>query len=204
MNWMDEIEVRDNPPAQPAEHAMVEALRAAARRFAARTDGFAAGKADTCLDIANKLVRYGSFASQKQADFAAKLVEWSKPRESAGPKLAALEFPRLYATMQRLADLRLPGVKLSRKNQTPLVWVLNAREELAGKMESPQYVPFFRRIGRHGQDAIIAAMQAAEADPIAAAVKYGRESGCCAVCGRDLTDPESIARGIGPICAERM
>lgn len=26
----------------------------------------------------------------------------------------------------------------------------------------------------------------------------------CAQCGRELTDPESIARGIGPDCAERV
>lgn len=28
-------------------------------------------------------------------------------------------------------------------------------------------------------------------------------AGECARCGRELTDPESIARGLGPICAER-
>jgi hypothetical protein len=45
---------------------------------------------------------------------------------------------------------------------------------------------------------------AAMADPLAAAVAYGQKFGKCAVCARDLTDPESIERGIGPICAERM
>ncbi|MFQ5339906.1 MAG: DUF6011 domain-containing protein [Anaerolineae bacterium] len=29
-------------------------------------------------------------------------------------------------------------------------------------------------------------------------------SGMCSRCGRELTDPESIARGLGPTCAERM
>lgn len=28
-------------------------------------------------------------------------------------------------------------------------------------------------------------------------------SGTCSRCGRELTDPESIARGLGPVCAER-
>lgn len=32
---------------------------------------------------------------------------------------------------------------------------------------------------------------------------YARESGNCYVCGRLLTDPDSIAAGIGPICAAR-
>lgn len=40
-------------------------------------------------------------------------------------------------------------------------------------------------------------------DPLAEAVKHGKETGQCACCGRQLTDPESVARGIGPICAEK-
>lgn len=48
-----------------------------------------------------------------------------------------------------------------------------------------------------------AAIVAMCADPLAAAVAYGRETGQCACCGRELTDPESIERGIGPICAEK-
>jgi hypothetical protein len=36
------------------------------------------------------------------------------------------------------------------------------------------------------------------------AQEYGRLYGICIVCGRDLTDEESIARGIGPICADKF
>lgn len=39
------------------------------------------------------------------------------------------------------------------------------------------------------------------ADPQAAAIKYGRATGSCGVCGRELTRADSIAAGIGPICA---
>jgi hypothetical protein len=41
------------------------------------------------------------------------------------------------------------------------------------------------------------------ADPHTAAVAYGKQFGKCAVCARDLSDAESVARGIGPVCAER-
>lgn len=34
-------------------------------------------------------------------------------------------------------------------------------------------------------------------------VAYGQHTGSCGVCGRTLTDPESIARHIGPVCASR-
>lgn len=36
------------------------------------------------------------------------------------------------------------------------------------------------------------------------AQKYGKLYGVCAVCGCTLTNPKSIERGIGPICAEKF
>ena len=40
-------------------------------------------------------------------------------------------------------------------------------------------------------------------DPLASAVKYGRDTGICACCGRLLTDPASVELGIGPVCKTR-
>ena len=42
------------------------------------------------------------------------------------------------------------------------------------------------------------------ADPQAEAVKYGRQTSCCGICGRGLVDPISIRTGVGPVCAERF
>jgi len=42
------------------------------------------------------------------------------------------------------------------------------------------------------------------AAPEAALVAYGKLTGCCGVCGRALEDEASVARGIGPICAEKL
>jgi len=36
------------------------------------------------------------------------------------------------------------------------------------------------------------------------AQEFGARFGVCAICGRTLTDPESIDRGIGPVCANRV
>ena len=41
---------------------------------------------------------------------------------------------------------------------------------------------------------------ATAADPLAAAVAYGRATGSCSCCGRELTNKVSIDLGIGPIC----
>lgn len=60
---------------------LVHELREAAERFDARRDGFAQGKGDTCRDIAAKVERFGSFASDRQREFAMKLIAWSLPRK---------------------------------------------------------------------------------------------------------------------------
>lgn len=47
-------------------------------------------------------------------------------------------------------------------------------------------------------------VQAIAANPKEAAIRYGHELGQCGICGRTLTDEESRARGIGPVCAEKV
>lgn len=51
------------------------------------------------------------------------------------------------------------------------------------------------------RNAVLAKIVAA--GPKAASIRYGQEIGCCGVCGRTLTDEESRAKGIGPICAAK-
>jgi len=46
-------------------------------------------------------------------------------------------------------------------------------------------------------------LRAIVADPKAAAIAYGKLTGRCSVCNRKLENEESVARGIGPICAEK-
>lgn len=41
-------------------------------------------------------------------------------------------------------------------------------------------------------------------DVLKASKLYGTKIGACGVCGRTLTDPESRAAGIGPICAAKF
>lgn len=45
---------------------------------------------------------------------------------------------------------------------------------------------------------------AAASDPAAAAEAYGRRTGNCSICGRELTAEESLARFIGPICIQKF
>lgn len=42
------------------------------------------------------------------------------------------------------------------------------------------------------------------ADPAKASAHYGHKIGACGVCGRTLTNEESRAVGIGPVCAAKF
>lgn len=50
---------------------------------------------------------------------------------------------------------------------------------------------------------IVARLQVIAADPLAAARTTGIETGVCVCCGAELTNPESVQLGIGPICRGR-
>lgn len=41
-------------------------------------------------------------------------------------------------------------------------------------------------------------------NPAEASLNYGKHIGHCGVCGKQLTDEDSRAKGIGPVCAENM
>ena len=48
----------------------------------------------------------------------------------------------------------------------------------------------------------VAAILEVGKDVLAAAVAYGKRTGSCSCCGKELTNPESIELGIGPICIQ--
>jgi hypothetical protein len=222
--WTNPVRTAQRAPVDADVAQRVQALEQAAARFAVRRDSFAVGKSATCLDLAAKLERFGSFVSDKQDDFARKLVEWSLPRaqqavqEAPGAPIARLLAPapvqapvvrleRLFDLMQRLSKLTIGEITIARKNQDSLCWVKVANAEgVMGKIEGGVLSLFTGRILKAGVEpgAVAASLRMIEADPEAAAALHGKASGRCSVCSRDLTDPASIERGIGPVCAEKF
>lgn len=71
--------------------------------------------------------------------------------------------------------------------------------EYAGKVKEGKWFGV-----RTAPEGIINKLQEIAANPLESAVAYGRKTGNCACCGRELTRHDSIERGIGPICAERF
>lgn len=189
--------------------AMEQALIEAARAFAARTDSFARGKAETCMDLARRLRKFGDFASDKQADFAAKLIEWAKPREAAPkaePKAepTVVAMPELTRAIKGFAKVTIGAVVFTRDTDGDR-WVLWG-DELVGRFESGFVKLFARRIANLGltNEAVANTLSKIEQNPGKAIVDHGKLTGVCGCCGRALTDPDSIEAGIGPVCAKKF
>lgn len=51
---------------------------------------------------------------------------------------------------------------------------------------------------------LLEVLRAISADPKAAMLRYGQHIGSCGHCGRTLTDEESRAYGIGPVCRRKL
>jgi len=175
----------------------IEELTTAAERFSARTDDFAAGKATICLDLANGLRRFGRFASDKQAGFAAKLVTWSQPRQSA----PAASLPGVFSlVVDKGMSLHLGACKvvLFQSGAVGIVAPVFGQGTY-GVIESGRLKRFAGLT-----DEMLALLLDVEARGLEAVQEIGRATGRCAICSRMLTNAESIAAGIGPICAERF
>lgn len=78
-----------------------------------------------------------------------------------------------------------------------------------GKWEGRSFVkrvvgghPEFSIQGPHAR-IVLERIQDAPGGPEAAAAKYGQEIGQCGMCNRTLTDEESRALGIGPVCRQK-
>jgi hypothetical protein len=114
-----------------------------------------------------------------------KLMECFNKARSNGLKKPILRFEIFQAALDR--------------RDSNLVWLNNGFDNRLGRIQNGKFVA-----GRDCSPAQAVAIEAALNDPLAAAVAYGKRIGACSCCGLTLTNPISIERGIGPICAEKF
>ena len=213
-NWKAAVAVKAPAPAAaaPAVHPMVAKLRAAADIWDGRTGSFAMGKADTCRDMAAKLERFGSFVSENQKGYAEKLVAWAAPKVETvrleEPKLNpdVIATPRLHTVLQKHATFHVGDFKITRRNQDQLCWIVFRDRGAVGKIDNGTTNLWFHKARNAGADidALRALIAELEANTLVAAVKYGKLAGRCCSCGRDITHPDSIDAGMGPICRAKF
>ena len=171
-------------------------------------------------DLSEKQV---ASARRMIAKCAASRAERTAKRDAASVTvdLSAIRamFDTAFASGRKRPSYRAEGLALSRApdhgRNAGAIYVKIPRTAPAGDPLNPQldddsayqgkitpdnvFAPSFKVA-----DTTVAALQAIAADPTEAAVRYGRKTGNCACCGRELTNAESVALGIGPICAGKF
>lgn len=153
--------------------------------------GLTQGQVDAVIRAADRDRQYELEVSQRQA---------SAPAADVGPVVECLQKAvdnGLKAPKIRLGKYRFSLAKPDSKNPGA-IYVKDKGGEYLGKIQMGrlQLMPRYR-----DQEEEVLKVTA---DPVNQAIAYGKEYGVCALCGRDLSDPISVERGIGPICAERF
>ena len=111
----------------------------------------------------------------------------------AKAKGAGIQHPKL-----RLGDFTFSPAPMNGKNPNA-IYVKHANGEYLGKVAGSRLFT-----GAAVSPELEREIVAVAADPMNAAIAYGKRYGKCSVCARTLTDEDSINRGIGPVCAERF
>jgi hypothetical protein len=103
--------------------------------------------------------------------------------------------------------LRFEGVNVKPNRDLSALWVTSQTEFEQGDYGmQPKYLGKVTRtsIDSKFSDTVRETILGAATDPISAAIRYGKVTGSCSCCGKELTVKESIERGIGPVCAKKF
>lgn len=154
------------------------------------------------------ILKYGHLTENQMAACERSIAKRDEARQEAKARVEnapAIETDKLMAAFDKASasGLKNPRLRFELFTATPAkatsknpgAVYLKAGETYLGKITGGRYVAS-REATPEQRQAIVDTM----ADPVAASVAYGRRTGNCACCGRELTDPESVERGIGPIC----
>ena len=198
--------------AKAAHEAAIQSWRAAHSAAAAwidRNDG----RFDFATAMTDALNRYASLTEGQLAAIErciARDAERAAARDASATSIAGEGFTKLLAAFAaaKANKLKYPKVRIDtlafslagdNSANRGCVYV-KAGETYLGKITAEGKL-FASRDCDASNRALI---EQVGRDPLAAAVAHGHKTGNCAMCGRELTDPDSVARGIGPICADNF
>jgi uncharacterized Zn finger protein (UPF0148 family) len=166
-------------------------------------------------DMLASLIKYGSFTERQEAAVrnaaaksAARKAQWAAERAERDANKADVEIDRIAVAF---ATAKASGLKFPKLRLDDFTFSLaSASGRNAGAIYVKQDDLYLGKIAdgkftrsRDCDAATEARIVTVCADPAAAATAYGKRTGQCSCCGRELTNEESIARAIGPICASK-
>jgi hypothetical protein len=164
--------------------------------------------------FAQDLARKFNSLSPAQYAWAHKLAVDATAQSAPQDNAEVSQFEALFNAFEsakakgaKRLTLRFQGVNVKPNRDLSALWVTSQTEREEGNYGmQPKYLGKVTRSGCDSRlsDDVKEVIMGAAQDPLTAAIRYGKVSGQCSCCGRELTDPQSISRGIGPICAEKF
>jgi hypothetical protein len=166
-------------------------------------------------DFARKMLDgFNQWDSLTERQVAAVLNMFAKIDEKRAAKAVAKEansgevdiskIEAMFATakasgLKKLAftadGLKIKPAKETSRNAGALYVTLGSYDSYQGKIVAGRFYPVSGVLPD-----TLAKLNEIAVNPSQAARDYGKKTGVCCCCGRELTDPASIAAGIGPIC----
>lgn len=170
-------------------------------------NGFAASLCENFQKYGNLSDKQVAAAERMVAKVAATRAARAAERDlkSVVVDLAAIRalFQTAHANGHKRPKYRAEDLVISRApdngRNAGALYVCGTGDDYVGKITADD---IFRPTNAAGSD-VAGKLATIAADPRAAAVAYGRKTGSCSCCGRELTNHESIGAGIGPICATK-
>lgn len=191
--------------------AWIEANPAEAKWIAAKRESFGFAQA-----MNEALWKYGAFSEKQEeaikrlcAADAERQAQWAAEKvqaQAAAPEISVAAIEKAFEAAKgsgikkprlRLASFVFSPAPASGINSGAIY--VKSGEAYLGKIAQGKFLKV-----RSCEEVVASEVIEAAANPEAAAVAYGKRFGQCGCCGRELSNPESIERGIGPICAEKF
>lgn len=171
-----------------------------------------AGKFNFATEMLNTLNKFGHL-TERQLATVTRLMLQDRERDAqretakaeAEAKAVAIDISPIMNAMEKAFanDIKRPLIRLAEFKfayKPGVIYVRNRSGDVYyGKIVDGR---FFQSRDCTAEDQ--ANILRVAANPEEEAIAYGRREGACAICGRTLTNHESIDRGIGPICAENF
>ena len=173
------------------------------------------------IDALKELTSWNSFAaslveqfdgrgslSDKQTGAAVAMLMKVKANKANKPEAPSVDLSNVVAMFNKAHEaiktpkFRFEDLVISRAPDTGAnagALYVKVDGEYMGKVKEGKFFGI-----RFTPEDTLSKLQKIAESPLSAAVAYGRRTGACACCGRELTVHASIERGIGPICAERF
>lgn len=164
-------------------------------------------------DFAGSLVaafrKYGKLSEKQEGALRSMVAKVdagraAKQANSGEVNVSAIEklFADVVATGHKKPKFRAIGLEISLASSRSInAGALYVKDEGGNYLGKVQRGRFFASTA--AKPGTLHTLERIAVNPRQEAVEYGKKYGICGCCGRELSDPVSVAMGIGPVCAER-